>query len=87
LRWLRIETRISWLAAATGAFAGTLSHVMLDSVIHADMSPFGSFMAGNGLLHAIPADRLYLLCAGAGVTAAAIIGLRAAWGWRSMDLD
>jgi hypothetical protein len=59
----------------------------LDSVVHADMSPFGPFMAGNGLLHAIPADRPYLLCVGAGVIAAIIFGLRAAWGRRSMDLD
>jgi hypothetical protein len=39
LAWLWGDAHITWPAAFIGAFAGTHSHVFLDSVMHADMPP------------------------------------------------
>src|SRR5688572_29071880 len=40
LEWLADPDSLGWLPAAAGAFIGTLSHVALDSLMHADMRPF-----------------------------------------------
>jgi membrane-bound metal-dependent hydrolase YbcI (DUF457 family) len=37
-------------AVTLGAIAGTYSHVVLDSLLHADMRPFAPFSAANPLL-------------------------------------
>src|SRR5512134_3642256 len=40
LGWLRSPEQVGPLAAATGAFVGTYSHVVLDSIMHTDITPF-----------------------------------------------
>lgn len=40
LRILRRPEHISWKSAAITAFIGTISHVFLDSFMHADMNPY-----------------------------------------------
>lgn len=67
LEWLQVHSDITWLAASTGAFIGTFSHVLLDSMMHEDMQPFWPISPDNGLLNAIPAPWLYLLCSILGV--------------------
>ncbi|AEG02750.1 DUF4184 family protein [Methylomonas methanica] len=67
LRWLQVNSNISWFAASTGAFIGTFSHVLLDSVMHADMQPFWPFSPSNDLLNWVPATWVYLLCSALGV--------------------
>jgi hypothetical protein len=62
LTWLFGETRISWGAAAFGAFMGTYSHVLLDSVMHADMDPLAPWAQGNALLHCISVESLHVAC-------------------------
>ena len=66
-RWLAVPPTISWLAAATGTFAGAWSHVLLDSFMHADMRPLAPWREPNALLFLVHVDTLYLSCALAGV--------------------
>lgn len=68
--WLRGPKLISWPAAIVGAFAGTYSHVFLDSVMHGDMQPLAPFSGGNALLGVIALGPLHAGCvlsAGLGV--------------------
>ena len=63
-------------AVALGAFLGTYSHVLLDSLMHADMSPFAPFSAANPLLGAVFLNTLHGFCLVAGVVGAVVIGAR-----------
>jgi membrane-bound metal-dependent hydrolase YbcI (DUF457 family) len=65
--WLRGAARISWPAAVVGAFAGTYSHVLLDSVMHADMEPLAPFSGANALLGLVSPGALHVGCALSGV--------------------
>jgi hypothetical protein len=64
--WLRGPRRITWWAAASGATIGTYSHVLLDSIMHADMQPFWPFAAGNNLLGLLSVEALHLFCVASG---------------------
>lgn len=46
LQVLRLDN-LSMRAVSLGAFAGTYSHVLLDSLMHADMRPFAPFSDDN----------------------------------------
>lgn len=67
LQWLRSPAPITRAAAASGAFVGTYSHVLLDSIMHADMLPLRPWSDGNALLRLLSIDALYLACFVAGV--------------------
>jgi membrane-bound metal-dependent hydrolase YbcI (DUF457 family) len=45
-----------------GAFVGTYSHVLLDSVMHSDMRPLAPLSDSNALLHVITVESLHLAC-------------------------
>jgi hypothetical protein len=62
LAWLPTEKAIPWPAAIAGAFAGTYSHVFLDSIMHGDMRPFAPLSEGNALLRVVSLDALHLAC-------------------------
>jgi len=79
LSWLKLTPSISWIAAASGAFIGTFSHVFLDSIIHSDMRPFSPFNASNGLLYLMPAGWVYLLCSVFGICGLMVIAIVAVW--------
>jgi len=83
LRLLRLEN-LSVRAVALGAFAGTCSHVVLDSLMHADMRPFAPFSAANPLLGAISLRALHGICLITGVVGAGIFFARRS---RSADLS
>ncbi|TAK76700.1 MAG: hypothetical protein EPO12_16045 [Aquabacterium sp.] len=82
LKGWRSPGRITQACAAAGAFVGTWSHVLLDSVMHGDMHPLRPFAEGNALLHAVSLTSLHLLC-----VAALVVGLLAwlAAGWLHKD--
>lgn len=80
-RWLGVPAEISWRAAATGAFAGVWSHVLLDSFMHADMHPLAPWREDNALLYRVHVDTLYLSCAVAGVAG---LGLFFWHRWRAL---
>ena len=85
LRWFAskfwLPNSFRWQAlllpsVALGAAVGTYSHVLLDSVIHADIQPFSPFSAANPLLGVVPIGTLQLallVLAGVGVV---VVGLR-----------
>jgi hypothetical protein len=68
-RWrLFSETAsISWLATVSGAGLGAYSHVLLDSVMHADIRPFAPLTDANPFFHAISLVELHVWCVVAGV--------------------
>ncbi len=53
---------ISWKVSIFSAFVGTYSHVVLDSIMHADLEPFFPFTKSNDLLGVIPVVSLHELC-------------------------
>lgn len=67
-----------------GAAAGSFSHVILDSLMHADMQPLAPFSAANPLLQAVALSTLHLACLAAGVLALCVKSLR--W-WMVGDTD
>ena len=73
LTWLRGPERISWPAAVAGAFVGTYSHVVLDSIMHADMRPLAPLSDGNALLHLCSMGALHLGCVVAGVVGGLVL--------------
>jgi hypothetical protein len=74
-RWLALETSIPPLAAWSAAFIGAYSHVVLDSIMHADLRPWAPFAAGNGLLGLLSIPDLQMLCVVLGI--AGVIGVAA----------
>ncbi len=53
---------ISWPVTITSAFIGSFSHVLLDSVMHADVEPFSPFMLNNPFLGFISVGALHKFC-------------------------
>jgi LexA-binding, inner membrane-associated putative hydrolase len=71
--WLRGPKRISWPAAGVGAFVGAYSHVVLDSMMHADLRPLAPFSETNALLSIISAGALHVGCVLGGVLGALLM--------------
>jgi membrane-bound metal-dependent hydrolase YbcI (DUF457 family) len=61
---------------ALGAVLGTASHVLLDSVMHADIRPFAPFSQANPLYRVVPLDDLHRLCLLAAAAAIVVLVLR-----------
>lgn len=59
LKWLCVPTSTSYRDLGVGALVGTLSHVVLDSLIHADMRPLAPFSSANPLLGLVAHDTVY----------------------------
>ena len=78
LRWRKIaHPPLTWLAAMSGAYVGTFSHVLLDAIMHADMAPAWPLLRGNPMLDLINIDQLYLACLAAGVVGLPMALMRA----------
>ena len=75
----KLTPRLSMRAVALGAIIGTYSHVLLDSLMHADMEPFAPFSAANPLLGAVFLNTLHGFCLVAGIVGAVVIGVRHLW--------
>jgi membrane-bound metal-dependent hydrolase YbcI (DUF457 family) len=65
LSWQRLPVR----AVAAGALLGAWSHVLLDSIMHGDITPWAPFSNTNGLYHVIPIGLLHNGCVAAGIVA------------------
>jgi membrane-bound metal-dependent hydrolase YbcI (DUF457 family) len=72
LGWQEIGTRPLVLGAALGGY----SHVLLDSVMHADIRPLAPFSDGNVLLNVISLAALHWLCIGCALCGLVVIGSR-----------
>jgi len=78
LKFLKISHYpFTWLAAFSGAYIGTFSHVLFDSIMHSDMFPWWPFAQDNPLLRAISIDHLHLACLVAGFLGIIVIAIRA----------
>src|SRR5262245_34188181 len=62
--WLRGPKNVSWIAAISGAFLGTYSHIFLDSIMHFDLRPWMPWSQKNSLLGVISVESLHLFCIG-----------------------
>lgn len=63
-------------AAALGAAAGAYSHIVLDSVMHSDITPFAPFSDANALFRVISLAALHWFCLGSVAVALLILGIR-----------
>ena len=63
---------ISWPVSFLSAFIVTYSHIVLDSIMHADIAPFAPFNRDNALLGIISIDDLHVFCVASGVVGAAL---------------
>lgn len=79
-RWLQVPMKISWPVATGSAFIGTYSHVLLDSIMHADARPWAPFSDANTMHHVISDLNLHRLCLFLGISGVA--GLFGVWFWR-----
>ena len=56
------QVKITWWVSFLSAFIGTFSHVLLDSIMHADVEPFFPLTTSNVFLGFIPVQSLHKLC-------------------------
>jgi membrane-bound metal-dependent hydrolase YbcI (DUF457 family) len=70
---------VRWPVAIVSAFIGSYSHVLIDSLMHADMEPLAPFSAVNPLLHGVPVDTLHQICVYSGIVGAALYFAVARW--------
>lgn len=70
LPWLVQSETTSRIAVTAGAFLGTLSHVVLDSLMHHDIHPLSPFSKANPLMDLVSHGGVYQMCAIAGVVGA-----------------
>ena len=63
---------VSWHVAFVSAGIGTYSHVVLDSVMHADLEPFWPFTSSNGLLGLLSVEALHWFCLACGALGGAL---------------
>jgi membrane-bound metal-dependent hydrolase YbcI (DUF457 family) len=73
-QWQELSTR----AVVIGAFLGTGSHIVFDSVMHADIRPFAPFSDANPLLGIVSLRALHLFCLIAGVLGGVVVLARMA---------
>ena len=78
---------ISWPVAITSAFIGSFSHVLLDSVMHADVEPFSPFMLNNPVLGFLSVELLHKLCLYSGLLGVGLYFAISLWlSKRSLDV-
>ena len=65
--WLVESESISKTAAIFGAFFGTFSHIVLDSMMHSDIHPLAPLSKANPLLGLLSHDAIYQFCVIMGV--------------------
>ena len=70
---------ISWPVTLVSAFIGAYSHVLLDSIMHADVEPYAPFLASNPVLGILSVDALHQFCLYSGVIGAVLYFAVARW--------
>jgi len=64
--------KIAWWVAFLSAYIGTLTHVGLDSIMHADVEPFSPWFTENKLFGILNISQLHKLCLYSGLVGAGI---------------
>lgn len=70
---------ISWPIAIISAFIGSFSHVLLDSIMHTDITPFAPFLLNNPFLGFLSVEMLHKLCLYSGLIGAGLYFAVAHW--------
>lgn len=71
-QWQSLNPRAIWLGAAAGSY----THIVLDSIMHADIVPLSPFTEVNMLYQLVSLQALHLFCVWAAVTGLLILGVR-----------
>ena len=71
-QWQSLKPLPIWLGAAAGSY----SHIVLDSVMHADIVPLSPFSEVNVLYQLVSLGELHLFCVFAAVLGLALLGIR-----------
>jgi membrane-bound metal-dependent hydrolase YbcI (DUF457 family) len=71
-QWQSLNPFPIWLGAAAGSY----SHIVLDSVMHADIVPLSPFSEVNVLYQLVSLGELHLFCVFAAVLGLVILGIR-----------
>jgi membrane-bound metal-dependent hydrolase YbcI (DUF457 family) len=66
------KVNIRWWVAVLSAFIGTFSHVLLDSIMHADVQPFFPITLDNDLLGLVSVQTLHKICLYSGLIGAVL---------------
>ena len=64
IEWLKTNSKISNISSWSGALIGAYSHLLFDSIMHRDVTPFSPFTNHNGLLRIISIENLHYICLG-----------------------
>jgi membrane-bound metal-dependent hydrolase YbcI (DUF457 family) len=73
----RPKTVIPWRVALLSGYLGTVSHVLLDAMIYADMAPFWPFTDANPLRFGVTSFEIIVFCVVSGVAGLAVRGVAA----------
>ena len=71
-RLFDVPARLTTAVCFGSAVIGTFSHVLLDSIMHADLEPFYPFNQSNTLLLIVSITTLYKICVYTGIAGAAL---------------
>ena len=72
----RLLPKLTMRQVAIGTALGAWTHVLLDSVMHADIQPLAPFVAGNALQGIISLRALHWACLGSALFALLWMGMR-----------
>lgn len=70
---LEIHTIVAWWVVLLSSFVGCYSHVLLDSIMHADVQPFFPFFLSNAFLRLISVSALHKFCLYTGLAGVVIM--------------
>ena len=64
IKWFKTEIKINNFSSWIGAIAGALSQLILDSIMHRDMTPLSPFSNKNIFLRIVSVENLHFICLG-----------------------
>ena len=76
IKWFKTEIKINNFSSWIGAITGALSQLILDSIMHKDMTPLFPFSNQNIFLRIISVEKLHYICLGLFVIAVVIYLLK-----------
>ena len=81
LRFLELSRYLPvlWPVVVLSALIGSYSHVLLDSLMHADLQPFAPFSLDNPFLGVVSIEALHQFCVYSGAVGAAVFFGLAHW--------
>ena len=64
IKWFKTEIKINNFSSWIGAITGALSQLILDSIMHRDMTPLFPFSNENIFLRIVSVENLHYICLG-----------------------